>query len=45
MGRKARAVVERKYDSRFRFASLHAIFEDVIERSRTHTGALESCCA
>ena len=36
MGRKARAVVERKYDSRLRFASLHTIFEDVIERSGMH---------
>jgi len=33
MGRKGRAVVERKYDSRFRYASLQAIFEDVIKRS------------
>jgi glycosyltransferase involved in cell wall biosynthesis len=44
MGRKARALVERKYDSRLRFASLHAIFEDVIENSRTLPSKLESCC-
>ncbi|HTV53661.1 MAG TPA: glycosyltransferase family 4 protein [Terriglobia bacterium] len=34
MGRNARTVVEQKYDSRFRYPSLHAIFEQVIERSR-----------
>jgi glycosyltransferase involved in cell wall biosynthesis len=45
MGRKARAVVERKYDSRLRYASLHAIFEDVIKRSRLHESTLDSCCA
>ena len=33
MGRKARALVETKYDSRFRFASLHAIFEKVISKA------------
>jgi glycosyltransferase involved in cell wall biosynthesis len=33
MGRKCRAVVEHKYDSRFRYASLSAIFEDVIKKS------------
>jgi len=42
MGRKARAQVERKYDSRFRFASLHAIFSEVIERSRTQPGRLDA---
>lgn len=45
MGRKARAVVERKYDSRLRYASLHAIFEDVIKRSRLHASRPDSCCA
>lgn len=45
MGRKARAVVERKYDNRLRYASLHAIFEDVIERSRLHERRLASCLA
>jgi len=34
MGRKARAVVESKYDSRFRYAALLDIFEQVIEQSR-----------
>ncbi|HTW57374.1 MAG TPA: glycosyltransferase family 4 protein [Terriglobales bacterium] len=34
MGRKGRALVEQKYDSSFRYASLHAIFEKVIEKSR-----------
>jgi glycosyltransferase involved in cell wall biosynthesis len=34
MGRKARSLVERKYDSHSRYASLHAIFEDVIKTSR-----------
>jgi glycosyltransferase involved in cell wall biosynthesis len=34
MGRKGRALVEQKYDSRFRYASLNAIFEKVIEKSR-----------
>jgi glycosyltransferase involved in cell wall biosynthesis len=33
MGRTARALVERKYDSRFRYASLHTIFEEVIKAS------------
>jgi len=45
MGRKARAVVERKYDNRLRYASLHAIFEDVIERSRLQESRLASCLA
>lgn len=34
MGRKGRALVESKYDSRFRYPSLRAIFEAVIEKSR-----------
>lgn len=34
MGHKARTVVEQKYDSSLRYASLHAIFEDVIRKSR-----------
>jgi glycosyltransferase involved in cell wall biosynthesis len=34
MGRKARAEVEQKYDSRFRYPSLHTIFENVIKQSR-----------
>ena len=33
MGRNARTVVEQKYDLRLRYASLHAIFEDVIRKS------------
>jgi glycosyltransferase involved in cell wall biosynthesis len=33
MGRRARALVERKYDSRVRYASLNAIFEEVIKTS------------
>jgi glycosyltransferase involved in cell wall biosynthesis len=33
MGRRARAVVEQKYDSRLRYELLHAIFEDVIKTS------------
>jgi glycosyltransferase involved in cell wall biosynthesis len=40
MGRKARALVEQKYDHRFRYASLHAIFEDVIKTSRMHHSGL-----
>lgn len=34
MGRKARSVVESNYDSRLRYPSLHAIFDDVIKTSR-----------
>lgn len=34
MGRRARQVVEQKYDSALRFPSLRAIFEDVIRNSR-----------
>jgi glycosyltransferase involved in cell wall biosynthesis len=34
MGRQARAVVERKYDAKFRYAALKTIFDKVIERSR-----------
>ena len=33
MGRTARALVERKYDSSLRYASLNAIFEEVIKTS------------
>ena len=33
MGRIARALVERKYDSRLRYASLNSIFEQVIKTS------------
>lgn len=33
MGRNGRALVERKYDARFRYPSLQAIFEDVIRAS------------
>jgi glycosyltransferase involved in cell wall biosynthesis len=33
MGRTARALVERKYDSRLRYASLNSIFEQVITNS------------
>jgi glycosyltransferase involved in cell wall biosynthesis len=34
MGRNARALVESKYDSRFRYAALHSIFQQVIQQSR-----------
>ncbi|MFY9912430.1 MAG: glycosyltransferase family 4 protein [Candidatus Sulfotelmatobacter sp.] len=34
MGRKARALVEQKYDSRLRYELLRAIFEEVIDRAR-----------
>ena len=34
MGRAARELVERKYDTRLRYAALHNIFEDVIKSSR-----------
>jgi len=34
MGRNGRALVESKYDARFRYAALHAIFEKVLEKSR-----------
>jgi glycosyltransferase involved in cell wall biosynthesis len=34
MGRRARVLVETKYDSRFRYPSLAAIFENVIQKSR-----------
>jgi hypothetical protein len=34
MGRKARVVVESKYDCRLRYQALNAIFEDVIHKSR-----------
>jgi glycosyltransferase involved in cell wall biosynthesis len=34
MGRAARALVESKYDSRFRYSSLHTIFEQVIQKAR-----------
>jgi glycosyltransferase involved in cell wall biosynthesis len=34
MGRRARAVVEQKYDARLRYDSLRAIFEEVIGKSR-----------
>jgi glycosyltransferase involved in cell wall biosynthesis len=34
MGRRARAVVEQKYDARLRYDSLRAIFEEVISKSR-----------
>ncbi|MGC2475202.1 MAG: glycosyltransferase family 4 protein [Candidatus Sulfotelmatobacter sp.] len=34
MGRQARAIVERKYDAKFRYEALRTIFEKVIERSR-----------
>jgi glycosyltransferase involved in cell wall biosynthesis len=34
MGRNARALVERKYDSRLRYAALHDIFENVIQASQ-----------
>jgi glycosyltransferase involved in cell wall biosynthesis len=44
MGRKARALVERKYDHRFRYALLHDIFEQVIEKSRLPESRLDSCC-
>jgi glycosyltransferase involved in cell wall biosynthesis len=33
MGRNARALVEQKYDSRFRYSSLRAIFEAVISKA------------
>ncbi|HZZ16832.1 MAG TPA: glycosyltransferase family 4 protein, partial [Candidatus Sulfotelmatobacter sp.] len=33
MGRNGRVLVERKYDARFRYPSLQAIFEDVIRAS------------
>lgn len=33
MGRQAREIVERKYDTRLRYAALTAIFKQVIERS------------
>jgi glycosyltransferase involved in cell wall biosynthesis len=33
MGRKARVLVESKYDSWMRYAMLHSIFEDVIKKS------------
>jgi len=33
MGRQARAVVEQKYDAKFRYEALKTIFEKVIERS------------
>ena len=33
MGRKARALAEREYDSRLRYELLHAIFEQVIKKS------------
>jgi glycosyltransferase involved in cell wall biosynthesis len=36
MGRKARALVESKYDSRLRYPALRAIFDDVIKTSRMH---------
>ncbi|MGC2448809.1 MAG: glycosyltransferase family 4 protein [Candidatus Sulfotelmatobacter sp.] len=34
MGRQARAIVERKYDAKFRYDALKTIFERVIDRSR-----------
>lgn len=34
MGRNGRALVEAKYDTKFRYASLNAIFEKVIEKAR-----------
>lgn len=34
MGRRARALVEQKYDSRLRYELLRAIFEEVIDRAR-----------
>jgi glycosyltransferase involved in cell wall biosynthesis len=39
MGRKARSVVENNYDSRLRFPSLQAIFEDVIQTSHAERAA------
>jgi glycosyltransferase involved in cell wall biosynthesis len=33
MGRTARALVESKYDSRLRYAALHSIFEEVIQKA------------
>jgi hypothetical protein len=36
MGRNGRTLVESKYDARFRYASLQAIFENVIKASQNN---------